>query len=392
MDLTGTRIAAQAPSPSVDIRRDVLAPAVAALAYLATAWNSMPHLRPGHPWFDLAHDHHHYIALAADPGSPQQAPFGWRPLIPLLARAVPGSLDTGFMVMSVLGLLVAALSAYHLALAAGRGRPVAWISLAGFLGLTWAVDANLFDHWLVDPWALASVGWITWAVVRDHMAVAAGILAVGILAKESVLVAVPLFFLWPTKVGLRPRLARGALHVAPALVTLATVRLLMPVKGVDAYRDTAAAILADHLAPGLLALAKFLLWTVAPAWVLVAALGAWEQPSIALKVVPSLVLVAGQYLLANDDHRLFVLAWPFVALLALQVHGRCLAVAAGVVAGGLLLTNLLTPFHGASPWWIHGLAAAGILIALIADRGLRTSRKPGLCKPRGTSENYAPGS
>jgi hypothetical protein len=104
-----------------------------------------------------------------------------RLLGPLIVRALPLDPLDGFHVLTIASLVVAAIGIW---LAAGR----ALVGIPLLFG-TWAVAPNLREFGLVDPlaWAFAAGVWYT--TVQRRWVLAAAIAAVGVLAKEVVLLA-----------------------------------------------------------------------------------------------------------------------------------------------------------------------------------------------------------
>jgi hypothetical protein len=104
-----------------------------------------------------------------------------RLLGPLIVKALPLDPETGFRLLTIAALATATLATY---LAANK----ALVAIPLMFG-TWAIAPNLREFGLVDPLAWAFSAWVWWATVTRRWFLAALIAAVGVFAKEVVLLA-----------------------------------------------------------------------------------------------------------------------------------------------------------------------------------------------------------
>jgi hypothetical protein len=122
------------------------------------------------------------------------APWGWRPLVPWLARALPTSVTAGFQVATTLCLVATAFLTYLI----GRGfefrRPEALAGVVLFLGLGYAVKFNLYDFWLPDATAFVFLALAVVLIQRRADVPLALCLAVGVMAKESIFLVLALYY------------------------------------------------------------------------------------------------------------------------------------------------------------------------------------------------------
>jgi len=171
-------------------------------------------------------------------------------------------------------------------------------------------------------------------------------LGIAVLAKESALVAAPLYYTLNARRPIEPRLAlRTALAVLPAAALLVALRLLVDSRnGDDAYMATMPEIirrfpdlyppydyrdLARHIGYeqrwhyfGWSMLETFTWRPFGLAPLLFALAGGVLNWRLALRLLPSLLLIYSQLIVATDTERLLVLCFPFVALLASEAMGR----------------------------------------------------------------------
>ena len=214
--------------------------------------------------------------------------------------------------------------------------------------------------------AFAFVALAVLFAVEDRAVPFACCLALGVLAKESVLFAAPLLYTFGAERPLDGRAARRALlAAAPALVALVAVRLAIPAWNGQPYAlDLPAPIAANArtvpdysflavaratLARRLDELPSTIVRTISAFGLLVGLLpflGGRTAARLAARFAPFLVLVALQEVFAFNTERLLVLAFPAVIPLAvcglrtLRDHGvsdAALLGTCGVFAGLQLL-------------------------------------------------------
>ena len=361
-----------------------LAVMASASVMLGLLWTRTDHLSPEHPWWSFPGDHHVYLLMADRPvGDLHLAPWGWRILEPWLVRLLPGSHQIGFQAICVVGLIVAATCVHRICLSLGFDARLASCGLLMFISLSFATKYAMFDFWLTDPFAFAFLALAVLLAIEQRFVAFALCMAVGVLAKESVIFAAPLLYAFAAERVLdRRALWRTAVATAPALLMLLTVRLVIPawngqpyVLGLPGPVAANARTIPDYSA---LAVAREVLARRAadlPATIVrcVSAFGlligvlpffggrrAWE---LAVRFSPFLVLVFLQLAFALNTQRLLVLAFPAViplalcGLSALRERGVSDAVLLGTCAAFASL-QLLSPEQVAP--------AAGLQAAVLA--------------------------
>src|SRR5438132_9007285 len=135
-------------------------------------------------------DGQHYIEFVRN--NLQHGASSWherRLLGPIIVRALPLDVQDGFFVLTTVSLGLTALLTWMAAreLVAEERRALAAIPL---LFGSWVVAPNLREFGLIDPlaWAFVAGAWL--ATVRKQWWLAAGIAALGVVAKEGVALAV----------------------------------------------------------------------------------------------------------------------------------------------------------------------------------------------------------
>ncbi|MDQ6671943.1 MAG: hypothetical protein M3069_14585 [Chloroflexota bacterium] len=246
-----------------------LLPTLVALGSIALGLAALVWLIPAAP---MSGDGQYYIQFVRN--NLQHGASSWherRILGPLLVRAMPLDAQAGFFVLTTVSLAITAVLTW---LAARHIVRDEWRAVAAVPVLfgTWVVAPNLREFGLVDPLAWAFVAGVWLATIRRRWWLAAGLAAVGVLAKEVVALAA-LAAAAAAWNGRQPWVAAGV--AAPALVVALALTVVFPGSGTDA-----GAYLGDWVRKGLfsngIARAVFLLfasygalWLLLPrAWAL----------------------------------------------------------------------------------------------------------------------------
>ena len=291
---------------------------------------------------DPGWDRHLYIEMARRGVFDfRLAPYCWRILEPGLAAALPFSLQASFMTVTFAGLIGLGAAVYVLVRVAGFSRWHGAIAVLLLYSLGWGPKFVVSDFWVPD--ALGTV-FLVVAIIfarRNRPIEMAICMAVGVLAKESVLFAAPLFFtLNARSVGDWRRLGTTLLVVAPAIAVLIGARLLIPeANGDSVYMATMPPVISrfPEIFPPYSYIDRFneiaresrwahRSWGDFDAYVtdpfgvvllVLAGLGVVRRPLLALRLAPFVLLVYSQLLFATDTQRLLVLAFPALALLTM---------------------------------------------------------------------------
>ncbi|MGI9147107.1 MAG: hypothetical protein ACR2IK_11225 [Chloroflexota bacterium] len=258
-------------------------PLVAALGLIVFGLAVLVWLVPAAP---MTGDGQYYIQFVRN--NLQHGASSWherRILGPLLVRAMPLDAQAGFFVLTNVSLAITGLLTWLSAREIGRDGWRALCAIPLLFG-TWVVAPNLREFGLVDPlaWAFVAGAWL--ATIRRQWWLAAGVAAMGVLAKEIVVLSA----VAAAAAAWDRRHAWVAVGVAaPAMVVAVALTLVFPGSGTDA-----SAYLGDWVRKGLFSngvgRAVFLLfasygalWLLLPrAWVVV--LGSPEHVRRAMAV------------------------------------------------------------------------------------------------------------
>ena len=128
--------------------------------------------------FKEPYDHHKYIYMALhNPLDFHIAPFAWRFLNSLFAKMLPFGVDTNFLVLMLIEILLTAVMVYFMLKAAGFGQTVALTGLFFYWGLAQATKGTLSMVWLSDP--LTHLFIVTTRLPDPHQAPCMGSLCSG---------------------------------------------------------------------------------------------------------------------------------------------------------------------------------------------------------------------
>lgn len=189
----------------------------------------------GHPDFLQPYDHHKYIHMAmGNPFDFHIAPFCWRVLNPLLVKMLPLPVGAGFLLLDILVISFTGVVCYYIFLEYGF-RPIsAFAGLLFFLSLGCAVKYDLAYSY--GPNALASlfIAVCLLLVAKKRDLWFAAIFALGMLAKETVVIVAPLHYLLSARSLFDWKQAlRSGLAVLPGLLVVVSLRLLIPAGNQD---------------------------------------------------------------------------------------------------------------------------------------------------------------
>ena len=349
---------------------------------------------------DPGWDRHVYIAMADGHGFDFGiAPFNRRVLVPALAAATPGSLQVGFFAVSASFAVVAGAAMFALGRLRGHSRSVAAAGTLLLFSFGWGLKYALADFWIPDAAVLAFVGvGMVFAQQRRALAFAV-VVATGVLAKESVLFVIPLYYSLNAARFVDWRLARETgLAALPAVAVFLLLQVTIPERNGDAaYISTLPEIiqrfpelyanydyysllrdigyhqrLSDRNFEALSAMTVNPFGLIAPA---LAAVGLRRHGLLALRLLPFFALVYLQLLFATDTERLLELAAPCLCLMAMAgmdelstdrpwIKWPLFSLAVGAFALVLIEPNVFTTdwrVQGALAAVVVGIAAAGAL-------------------------------
>ena len=370
-----------------------------ALGYLLLLGTVVDPLLPGHGNWDKPWDHQKYLAMAEQPLDLRIAPFSWRLLGPLIAGILPFSISTSFRITASLAVWLTAVAMFVLLRRLGHRDVLATVGMLLCLSLWWVAGYPLYNFWLPDALVYLSVLVLAIAAGDRRPVLFAIVLVVGVLAKEQVLIAAPLWY------GLRTgrlfdgrRLAEMVAVAFPALVLLVAVRIILPAGNTDpAYLAQLGLALNvyDQLPPdpqvlfqkfGTLRLPAYRVltqeWTSNAFGVLpLLGLAALPRSLVTLaRWAPFIVLVYAQPMLAANTTRLIALAFPVIVILAvdglaaiqnrLALPDLSLLAGAGSLLGGDLLAGSRTgaPVHEALLLAVT-MASAAVLARIASPFG-----------------------
>jgi len=352
-------------------RREFLLVTAAALVVVTALASRTVPLTERASEFSQPWDHHKYLWMAThDPFGFHVAPFCWRVATPLIVKALPFAATTAFALATFVALWFTGVAVYFLARKSAFSRATALSGMLLFFFFGWAVRANLYNIYKPDPLAFLAMTVAMILIVDRRDLWLAALLAVGVMAKESVLFVVPLYYTLHAKKPVDGRLAARTLLVAlPAVAVLVALRALIPMRNDDAaYLERLPEVL-QVVQLGTSRYELGWLWREIglarlresfTASLYDGTIGTWGVVALTLplfalrrtlplfaRFLPFLALVYAQTLFATNVGRLVIAGFPAVVLMSL--HG------ADAIAGRLRV----------SAAWFAGLFAALIALSLV---------------------------
>src|SRR5215207_1227542 len=300
----------------------------------ACAFSTNP-LTSDNPRYGTEGDHHHYRAMAeGDSLSYPYAPFNRRVLTPLIVKALPLDAEEGFYALTFLCVAATGVALFYALSRMGLGGALSLAGMFAFFSLGRAAEYSLRNFWLTDPLSFLLLALCVWALASRRDVLFAALLVLAALNKEAGVFALALFY------GLRATgpldfrvMGRIVLVGLPALLVLVGLRL-----GIPAEEPYYYSYLITHVVPKRLEemtfpepFGTYYLWTFGLVGGLLPllSLASKEGRTMAVRLLPFVLLVYAQLLFAYDTGRLLVFAFPAVAIL-LALGLRVLAKAARV--------------------------------------------------------------
>jgi hypothetical protein len=314
--------------------------------------------------FRQPYDHQKYIYMAEhNPLDFHIAPFCWRFLNSLFASLLPFSVDTNFLALVLIEILLTAVMVYFMLRAAGFGQLVSLTGLFLYWGLTQATKGPLNMVWLADSLTHLIIVTTVYLIFVKRPVWAALVLAIGCCSKEVVFLGAPLYYLLTAeRVFDWKQLRRGVLFGLPALAVFLGMRVLIPDMGFNAAY---AATLPHEVASAYNAGQGFTYWESAKvmvSWKLRDSPG-WALRALSVNTFGVLLLLP---LFAIRENRVTALRWaPFVAAVYVSMllfsgsYERPLVICfPPLLIMGLIGLERLRSLTGASPRWALALAMA----------------------------------
>jgi hypothetical protein len=291
--------------------------------------------------FALPWDWHKYIFMAEHgPLGFHVAPFCWRWLHPVLAGLLPWAIDRNFMIMALAETGISAALAYYIARAAGYSQMAGLTALLVFYSIPGAAKAAIAFPWGVDQLSRMFVLLGFLFLLKEKPWVASIAFAAGVCAKDTAVIAAPLFYTWYAgKLIDRPRLRCSVLYILPIAAMLIATRWAIPAWNDNAsyiaslpvqltqvaeggtsfhYAELIRAMIRVHLSYPLswslktMTVTSFGVFAILP-------LFAWKRnlPTL-LRLLPFLVLTYAAMLWSSSTDRVLLIGLPAVELLALE--------------------------------------------------------------------------
>ncbi len=331
------------------IRRFVY-PAALAVAVLLSVflWGAIDWQAPEFADADL---HAYRAVAAAAPGVPDNVrqPFAYRLLGPWIAGVLPLPDPAAFRLMAIAAALALVLLMYRFFRDEGIERAVAAFTVLLFMCNRYVYGFPVWNYFQVnDLFALVAVILFLTAMRRGQWGMFGAVLAVGVLARETPLVAIPAAAVLLASHGAsRREWGRMIGASLPGIAVFAAVRLLVPASGGYSLAEAASVYAGKFLSPG--TWAALLVIPFAPLSFL--PLVYPRQTASFIRSNPHLaalfVLILASTVFGHDNQRLMAPAAPvffllIAAILQREFYSRSLSWAFRIV---LLLAAIAAGTH-----------------------------------------------
>ncbi|MBN2030707.1 hypothetical protein JW824_10740 [bacterium] len=203
------------------------------LLFVGLLYMKTPLLNYEHPSFqrphDLPYDLHKYLYMAKYPFQLRIAPFCYRILQPLIVTILPFEYFTGFCIVTGLSVVVTGILMFYILKALRFHYWYCFLGMVVFFAIGFATRFNVFATWHVDAFSYVFLTLAFLFILQDRPVVTSIILAVGLLAKESVLFILPLYYTFRTERLFNPKLVFKTFIIGiPGIVILLGLRLFLP--------------------------------------------------------------------------------------------------------------------------------------------------------------------
>ncbi|MHB8853949.1 MAG: hypothetical protein ACYC6P_11420 [Ignavibacteriaceae bacterium] len=186
------------------------------------------------PTFNQPWDHHKYIEMAKHPFGFHIAPYCWRIIVPLIAYILPFTLETNFLIITFISILITSILIYYLLKELNFNKNLALTGLMIFFSLGWATKYFIQDFWLVDSTAFLFIVIIIYFLLKRNDLAFSIFLLLGILVKETIFFTAPLYYSLNAKKFIDFKLlAKFTLLVLPAILISIFIRSIIPYLNYD---------------------------------------------------------------------------------------------------------------------------------------------------------------
>ncbi|GEM_PF-6206236 len=266
-------------------------------------------------------DYFKYLAMAERPfsgGLARGSHHGWRFLTPLAVHFLPFPRETGFYLLAVVAM---ALSGFFLFLflenVFGLKEP-AHYGLVAFYAWALSSPVSLASRFYLEITTLPFMILGLYAIDRRRYSLLAGVIAVGVLQRETVLLLGPVLLVREWAAGERSgrrlvRLAAFFIGVPSAILLIVHTLLPVPFDATAVIRRVWGLVYAPHLADlRLSSVGRFLMGPWGAPGLIAAALGAWPALRFLARRPHYALYIAAVYasLIFGPLHRYVVHAAP----------------------------------------------------------------------------------
>lgn len=191
---------------------------------------------------------YYMIADAAPRLATAPPPFAWRLLGPYIAGLLPLPLPYGFYLLSTVSSFMLAILFFFFLCDSGLKSVTALTTVVLYTFNRYLFAFSVWDFYQInDILALISILLLFWALHKNNWMFFGFVLLVGGLARETVLIMVPVLIVWLWEKGkFSSEGLRAFLAVTPGIIVFILLRKIIPVSGnwsfLQAFQNHAATI------------------------------------------------------------------------------------------------------------------------------------------------------
>lgn len=312
-----------------------------------------------YPWGDALQ----YFNMSYSPFSPAaSSPFVYRVLTPFLVYLIPINHLIGFKLVNYSALFFTSMLFYYYLRKLNFSR---LISTAGILFLLFSPITiyNIYNYCLTDSLSFLFFLLAFYGILTKNKKLYFIAITIGILNRETILFAVPLFFIYSLReTGLKESIKSTVLLSLPALAVFLGIRYLIKLGAYyNSYSTGTLIIMIEHFANvGLPILYQLYMPFGILCVLFIITLMKKKIKSDFLKSAVWLVpLMALQILVAGDIFRITFIAFPIIIPVALYYLTEKISLKSYLALSGICLVSIALTV---TFWYKYRLAAVGNIV------------------------------
>lgn len=267
-------------------------------------------------------DHHQYIKNAISPFSNHYAPFSYRILIPSLVWLSHVDILVAFYFQTFFFLVATNVVLYYLLQKFEFESTYALTGILIFSSLYYVTKFYVYDFWLCDPAAFFFITLSVYLIVsKSNGFLLAIILCVGVLAKESVIFVLPLYYTFNAKKIIdKGQIIKFFLLAIPVAIVFIIPRILISSVHTDYYFKELPMYLNMHYTRiHTIFWMEYVIKPFSFILLIFPFFAIKNNKKLFVAFLPYIIFVFSQLLIAGDGGR--VLVYGFLFLIPMSLYG-----------------------------------------------------------------------